>query len=340
MTRAFEELTRLVEPLFCGEANLHQTLNNLFALFSSLSGLDADREENRQNIVLPSGLALGPTWAAMCLKDIGRTSKLLYGLRQAILDQQKKHPGTPVHVLYCGCGPFATLAIPLMTKFNPEDLQFTLLEVNPSSVEILRRLITALGVTSFIKAIEITDATQYVLPDPSSVHIAIAETMQHALAREPQVGVTLNIARQLSTEAVFIPQHIDVQLGVYNPSLGQKYLTGKGNTMEEAQLILQTLITLNKESIFSLIGPDGCPVFEEKEVEIPVDLPPAFSQLCLFTNIHIYRDFYLKMSDSALSFPLILADLNSISSPLLRVSAKYQMEGEPGFNIGFEWGSE
>lgn len=328
----------MVEPLFCGEANLHQTLNNLFALFSSLSGLDADREENRRNILLPSGLALGPAWAAMCLKDIGRTTKLLYGLHQAILDQQKKHPGTPIHVLYCGCGPFATLAIPLMTKFCPEALQFTFIEVNPDSVKALRRLIAALGIAPYIKAIEIADATQYQIPDASNVHIAVAETMQHALAREPQVGITLNITRQLNAEAVFIPQCVEVQLGLYNPFIGQKYINGEDDEVEGAQMILQTLMVLNKEAIPALTDTDGHAVFEEKEVVIPAYLPADFTQVCLFTNIHIYNDLFLKMGDSALSFPQILADLQSNVRPLLRVKTKYNMEGEPGFKIGFEWG--
>lgn len=65
----------------------------------------------------------------------------------------------PVRILYAGTGPFATLVLPLITKYSPEDLQLILLEVNPQTIVHLKQLIKSLGIENYIEKIICEDAT-------------------------------------------------------------------------------------------------------------------------------------------------------------------------------------
>ncbi|HQT25929.1 MAG TPA: hypothetical protein PLK99_04945, partial [Burkholderiales bacterium] len=77
---------------------------------------------------LDSGLAVSPTAAAMCLREPYRTTAFIRGLGAAIRDAML--PDRPVRVLYAGCGPYALLALPLMTVFSKEQAVFTLLDIH------------------------------------------------------------------------------------------------------------------------------------------------------------------------------------------------------------------
>ena len=60
------------------------------------------------------GLAVSPKMAAMCAEDYMRTIRFIRGTHDAILSIRKESPERPVRILYAGCGPHATLCIPLM----------------------------------------------------------------------------------------------------------------------------------------------------------------------------------------------------------------------------------
>ena len=59
-----------------------------------------------------NGLALSPTMAAMCANDFVRTIQFIRGTHAAIADIRERFPDRPARVLYAGCGPYATLAVP------------------------------------------------------------------------------------------------------------------------------------------------------------------------------------------------------------------------------------
>ena len=53
------------------------------------------------------------------------------------------------------------------------------------------------------------DATRLTLEEP--VHVVVAETMQQALTKEPQLAVTAHLAGQLARGGVFIPEAVRVE---------------------------------------------------------------------------------------------------------------------------------
>src|SRR3989338_10361358 len=69
----------------------------------------------------PYGWAISPYSASKCVYDHARTAAFIRGENQAILDL-KKGANRPLNILYAGCGPLATLGIPIATQFEPGEL--------------------------------------------------------------------------------------------------------------------------------------------------------------------------------------------------------------------------
>lgn len=108
-------------------------------------------------------------------------------------------------MLYAGCGPFAPFALMLATRFEPSEVRVTLLDVHSWSLECARRLFETFGLADFVRAYVCADAATYTWPRDLPLHVVLTETMQHALQKEPQVAVTLNLAPQLSDGGILVP---------------------------------------------------------------------------------------------------------------------------------------
>jgi len=70
---------------------LSNALKSYKELLLEISNLEYETEENRDNIALPHGLAIGPTWAARCLDDMMRTKKFVRGIYLAISKIKSKN---------------------------------------------------------------------------------------------------------------------------------------------------------------------------------------------------------------------------------------------------------
>src|SRR5262249_33054812 len=101
------------------DAGDHQAITDqLYEWFSEVVKLDPS--VSSEDTPLPNGIALSPTLAGACLKDPVRVSIFLRGIHAAIREAQRRFPGQRIEILYAGTGPFAPLAIPLMTRFSPD----------------------------------------------------------------------------------------------------------------------------------------------------------------------------------------------------------------------------
>ena len=79
----------------------------------------------RNDVYGETGMALGTLWAALCVDDMIRTKMFVKGLIEAVEDIMKKKEG-PVHILYAGTGPFATLILPTLASYTSDQVQCTL----------------------------------------------------------------------------------------------------------------------------------------------------------------------------------------------------------------------
>ncbi len=210
--------------------NLKNAINDLKLLFEEVSEIDLHHPSAETHVFLKTGKAIGSKWAGMCVDDFMRTKRFVTGLYKAVKDTLQKNKNQPVHILYAGTGPFATLVMPLTTIFKPSELQFTLLEVNPKSIESLENTIKSFNAESYVKNIFQTDASTFNVPLPNSVDIVVIECMQHALVREPQVAITYNLVSQLNENVILIPEQISLHIALIDSEKKNNYLLNSKST--------------------------------------------------------------------------------------------------------------
>jgi len=293
---------------------LFAACDELYMTLLQITGIDTMEDKNRQPFSIDSGRAIGLTWAAMCLKDLLRTKRFMDGIHKATCDMLQKITGRPVHVLYAGTGPFATLVLPLMASFSNRQLQFTLLEVNETSFNCLKKLVSILHLEQYIHRIEKADATKWLLPSNEQIDIFICETMQQGLKTEPQVAICMNIVPQLPAKTIIIPEQITLKVALINVRKRMRDKTepdGSGNAVH----LLETMFTLNKESILRHAATyqhagETSYHFPGTTITIPAEVADGYPDLYLLTDIMIYNQERLLIDESPLTMPLKLTSVS------------------------------
>lgn len=279
---------------------------------------------DQQPIVLASGKALSALEAARCLLDYQRTTVLLRAVDAAIrmrLQQQAR----PVCLLYAGCGPFATLILPLLARYPAERLRVCLLDVHAQSLRCAEALCDAAGVADRLLPSLCGDAARLRLPHDLRADLLLAELMQRALAREPQLAVLANLLPQCAPDVALVPARIRVSAALadfareFEPDV-QRLRIALGELMELSQPSLPGLI--------QRIANDGidCPA-----VEIPRAIPQGLS-LILRTRIEASEVDVLDDYDSGLSYPLVLQALGALRGGE-RFTCRYRLGSDPGFDL-------
>lgn len=270
-------------------------------------------EGARTHIKTAYGNAIGTFWAARCGREVFRTQRFSRALYTTVSDVLRRHK-KPVHVLYAGTGPFATLALPVMMLFTPEEVQFTLLEINPESIDVLKQVMDALDLHAYVKAIHQCDATQWQVSSPD-IDIVISETMYKALKAEPQVAIMLNLASQLPHDTIFLPEEITVSLS-------------KWNKKDEEPEKIAELMRFNKAFMHSVINScqDKNWVFNDLAVQVNL---LEDEQLYYTTDIRVNEGNDLTWNESSLNLPekVKIEDRKGLRS----LNCQYHLQGKPGF---------
>lgn len=315
----------------------------LYALCSSITGIGelSDRADDAGRTRLPGGEAIAPGDAARCVLDHGRTSRFLRGLHAAVLYARARFPDTPIEILYAGCGPFAPLALPLTTRFSPDEIRFTLLDVHERSLDAARRLFHGLGKSAFVRDYVQRDAASYRHAGPRPVHVVVVEAMLAALEREPQVAITMNLAPQLCPGGIFLPERITVdcclrdaakELPAADAEAPRSAGTGGG-----ARIDLGRVLDLSAEACRTSSeagGGDGrgATSFGSKTLlRVPEELDGEHD-LMLRTAITVYGSIALGDHESGLTCPRILFDAGRMRGGQV-VELEYRLGDRPGFSV-------
>lgn len=299
----------------------YHTCAALHALLLECTGLSAQDSVQMAALNLPSGKALAPFFAAACIQDPLRTKKFARGVFESIRAAQKRFPGARLHLLYAGTGPFATLILPLCTVFSPAEIGFTLLEVHPESARHLQKVIDVFGLQDFVHSIVETDATTYQASQP--FHILLIETMQAALASEPQLAITQHLVPQLAPGGILIPQGITIQAGLLNPGKEDAYLLGL-TTVRDSYVGLNPVFQLDLNTALQQTAITA-------KVPVPWYLRKDYPQLMLFTNLKITDSIQLDFWESGLTIPQRLSDLNFEKDLDYEVYLQYKQGENPKF---------
>jgi hypothetical protein len=296
--RAFADVI-LAERYHPGE--LRQTLLAFQAWLIKLAELDMDSENCRRNIEAADGVALGPTWAALCVEDIARTRQFVRGTYQAV-QARRSNGGLPVHVFYAGCGPFATLVLPLLTHFSEQQLRLSLVDINPISVACVQRLFARLNLQGFLEEVLLADAMHMKIAKPDAIDIVLSETMQRTLKNECQVQIMSNLMAQLPKHVLMLPERITLTLAQIDFS---KPLAHSDDARPMKKL--GTLLEFSKATIASATWQQENDQHLLVTEGITIVVPHAHIQLFVLTHIAIYGDATLELNESGLSTPEPLA---------------------------------
>jgi len=243
-----------------------------------------------------------------------RTAIFARGLRDAITEARRRFRGETIEVLYAGTGPFAALAVPLMTVLSPSDVRFTLIDCHEESLRSVRVVLRHFGFGTFVRAIVAADAAFYRLN--ASVHVVIAEMMQRALGVEPQVEVFRNLGRQLRANAIVVPESVTVDLVLGDPQLvTRKSVVGRVAELSEA--------TLTKR-------PDDRNRIDVRMLTLGA-VPPSASAMYA-TTVRAFGRHVLREFDSGLTYPEVVWDLAN-----LREGERLAFWYEQGRRPGIRW---
>ena len=249
-----------------------------------------------EETVARDGLALSPFDAALCLRDAPRTYAFAEGVRRAIAHMRDRRPDRPVRVLYAGTGPFAPLAVLQIPHFDAETVQFTLLDIHPSSDLATRDVFAAMEAEDLVEARHVTDATQWSPPDPRPFDVIVAEVMQASLKNEPQVQLTRALVPLLAPDGVMVPEEIALDLVQVHTHL----LVGE--TPAPLPAPIGRAMTLNVETARDMVTDrDIAPL---PSLHVPAELA-SDAPLAIVTRIRTFDDVALDYGQSGLTQPII-----------------------------------
>ncbi|MBO9584288.1 MAG: hypothetical protein J7574_09025 [Flavobacterium sp.] len=266
-------------------------------------------------VIVKGGVALSSSSAADCVDDYLRTTNFIKGVFKALNSLDVLFPERNINILYAGCGPYATLILPLLPLFNKERIKAVLIDINKTSIESVQQIISIIGLESYNLRLIEADATTYIIPKDFEVDLAVSETMHYALTREPQVAISRNIIKQLPQHGIFIPQEIKIDLVYtffdYEPSLKVDINGIKGYKNMQPYIynvFVDRLLTINKEHF---VGDNLVSKIETDYYSLPIEFS-NFPDICLFTEIKIFEDIELKTAESYITNPYCIVSMYSI----------------------------
>ncbi len=335
---------------FATDALLHEedrgmiylSLKCIHSVFSELSTVKGDilEQHHDKESFLDSGVAISPHLAARCLFDPLRTVQFLRGINHAIHEVMDRFPGERINIVYAGCGPYATLLLPLTTQFEPGQIRLTLIDIHKPSIDGVNLIIKALGLEDYVDACIQADAVRYTYPEDIPLHMVVSETMQAGLAREPQLAIMRNFLPQLHGNGLFIPEKITVDaylsssetedIGLLMHRDASGYPVGHEFKPQANRLWLRRVVEVNSKSPQQQIFNQKSDLVALTNIEIPPH-DQKFDQFLLLTTIGIFGSYNLEPYDCELSFPLRLHDLNGISSGS-KIQFFYQSSHVPGLS--------
>lgn len=299
-------------------------------------GIDRDRIEAAEgpftsSTGLPTGRAISPQRAALCVREYRRTAVFLQAMAAAIRAARAGFPGETLHVVEAGCGPLAALTMPFMARYAPSEVSFTLLDLHEASLAGVRHLAGWLGVEASIRETWAGDAGARVFAPAERPHVIACEVLCRALKAEPQVAVTRALAPQLRPGGFFLPERIEVDAGLLDGARHLRRSLGQAGPGEpDAVVRLGPAFVLDARAVPELAADAGGRI-PAGEVMIPVE-EAGRRRLKLFTRLQVFRDHVLNDFDCSLTMPEPLRDAAALAAGGT-VRFSYEISTSPGLRL-------
>lgn len=278
------------------QVQAENSLNEIHAHFQEITAITGNDTKIEHMAAIPAakGKALGLNFAAQCLLDYKRTVKFLKAIVAVILEKQKKQPGKLINIFYAGCGPYAPFITLVAPFFKPEEVQFSLLEINKNSVESAKKLIHSLQLSDYLKEFYTADAVTFKVPDADSFDILISETLDALLYRECYVPILFNLLPQFNKDVILIPENVIINMSFV------PYSENNSNLEEyDVGPILDV-----RESIASHNLSENIPSqLPDKIVDLSSFKLETYEMFVLDTKVHVLGDIWLDRNESSLTKP-------------------------------------
>jgi hypothetical protein len=167
--------------------------------------------------------------------------------------------------------------------------------------------------------------------------------MLAALEREPQVGITLNLAPQLCPGGIFIPERIIVDCYLCDLTTEFPTISPESDATGHLSAVGRNKVRFNLGRVLELtaVGCRGLPASGNDEehrgaslapkhlFNVPEDLNGEFDVM-LSTGITVFNSIALDEYESGLTCPRILYDMGKLCSGK-GLEFEYHLGDEPGF---------
>lgn len=299
---------------------IYKVIHELHAVYAEQSGVIAGNITD-DDIMLPSGKAVSTIKAAHCLLEFQRTAVFVRGIYKAVCRLKADFPSQTIHILYAGCGPYATLLTPLVALFSPSEIAFTFLDINQVSLDAVKKMYDRQNLSAYIKEYICADATTYKISEGTAVHLAVSETMLNALMKEPQVAVMQNLMPQLTHKALFVPAKITVSAKLLDVNEEQRSTTAG---ILPRRITLGDIYTISRENY-------AAP--QPVTFRIP-DKVNDFKTVFLHTHIETYGDEVLTDYQCSLTTPKRITSVDEMEGK--HITFNYLNGETPGFTYLWE----
>jgi predicted RNA methylase len=196
----------LVEIVLCQKSADDVVFRAIDELYETLRVWTQIPQNTLVNQLKSNGLLLSAENAASCMLGYSRTYKYWQAL---VSNVEKMDTEKTIRVCYPGCGPLATLILPLITMVDRQ-FEITLLDINQQALTFLEKTLEFLDLGHCNIELIHADATEY-CPE-KRFDLLILEVLCNGLANEAQVAITKNMTSYLAPEGRLIPEQIEINL--------------------------------------------------------------------------------------------------------------------------------
>ncbi|UXI03217.1 hypothetical protein [Photobacterium sp. TY1-4] len=358
-----ESFTETITTVLQQEKTDHQTLTRLFenmyqCAVQSMALAGLSQEVLTRQYIGSTGLVMSPLNCRTTIQDIYRVKGFTRGIDQAI--RAKLAHKESIHILYPACGPFAPLMLPLLqyyqekAVFSSEQIQLTLVDVQPGAIQTLHQLVSDLGLDAYVAQLAEADATAF--QPEQSFDLLILEAMQHGFTKEGQLSIAKHLVPFLSVDGSLIPAEISVRgmLVHGETEFNQQWQTAKyahsDNISEQAQADRVELGEIFKITKSSLLGmaeielQSGVKVIRANQVKIPSGVADMKDRiLAIYAHIETFAGESVGPYDSGITHPCpdmsfyvdmqprVTSSQNFVVRSGETVQFYYQLTGLPGF---------
>lgn len=295
-----------------------QEIHKHFHEATEVTGFDT-KIEHLAAVPTAKGKALGLNHAAQCLLDYKRTVKFLKAMFTAIKDKQTQHPGELITIFYAGCGPYAPFVNLIAPLFSADQIQFSVLEINESSLTVAKKLIETLELTEYVKDYYLADAVTFKVPNAESYHILFSETLDALLYRECYVPILFNMLPQFREDITLIPENVTVDASLLTSSSQiPNYKEDKLSNVVDAR----KAVKLHK-------GQAMPPKLEDVKIDFETINMEQYKVMLLDTKVQVYKDIWLDRNESSLTLPLEM----EIVQPFQQKSITFTYQMEPDIEL-------